>query len=290
MARSEAKAKKAAEEIMDISENRNAQVEGMECDLTSLRSIKAFSDRFYKKNIPLHMLLNNAGTFLPPYDFTEDGFEVTVGTNYFGTFYLTHLLMDKLKQTAPSRIVFQASLFEHLGHIDWKDLECKRSQESGVFEYATSKLEVIMLARELNKRLQGSGVECFISQPGLAHTPLYRKSDHKKLSTWLVDAAQWVYGQRAPQACLSLLFAATEPSLQGKGGSYYGPPFVYLAAIHIPFVTGWNTGQREPGNVYTRDQVAWKHLYDETTNLINGKLKEKNIASPLPVVDQILIK
>lgn len=67
------------------------------------RSIKAFADEFLKKDLPLHVLVNNAGVFLVPHDFTQEGFETTVGTNYFGPFLLTHLLLDNIKESAPAR-------------------------------------------------------------------------------------------------------------------------------------------------------------------------------------------
>lgn len=47
--------------------------------------------------------MNNAGVFLVPYDRTQEGFETTVGTNYFGHFLLTHLLLDTIKDSAPAR-------------------------------------------------------------------------------------------------------------------------------------------------------------------------------------------
>jgi retinol dehydrogenase-12 len=67
------------------------------------RSIKAFADAFLAKDLPLHVLVNNAGVFLVPHDFTQEGFETVVGTNYFGPFLLTHLLLGKLQESAPAR-------------------------------------------------------------------------------------------------------------------------------------------------------------------------------------------
>lgn len=65
------------------------------------RSIVDFAKEFKARKLPLHTLVNNAGVFLVPFDHTQEGFETTVGINYFGHFLLTHLLMDKLKETGP---------------------------------------------------------------------------------------------------------------------------------------------------------------------------------------------
>ena len=67
------------------------------------RSIKAFSDEMHKREEPLDVLVNNAGVFLVEHTRTQEGFEVVQGTNYFGTFLLTHLLLDKLKETAQEK-------------------------------------------------------------------------------------------------------------------------------------------------------------------------------------------
>ena len=69
------------------------------------RSIKDFSNKFLDSGSPLHVLINNAGVFIPPDDRTKEDFEVTMGIDHFAPFYLTHLLLQNLQQSAPSRIV-----------------------------------------------------------------------------------------------------------------------------------------------------------------------------------------
>ena len=73
--------------------------------LSTCSSIRQFAEDFEKRGLPLHVLVNNAGVFIPPTDRTEEDFEVTLGINHFGPFYLTHLLLQNLEQNAPARIV-----------------------------------------------------------------------------------------------------------------------------------------------------------------------------------------
>ena len=68
----------------------------MELDLASLASIRKFVMNFKKKELPLHILVNNAGIMIPPYSTTEDGFELQFGVNHLGHFALTNLLLDDL--------------------------------------------------------------------------------------------------------------------------------------------------------------------------------------------------
>ncbi|CAL5228139.1 g11218 [Coccomyxa viridis] len=286
-ARSLERTQKAAQMIKDSGVR--GKVEAMHLDLSSFRSIKEFSDQMHKREEKLDVLVNNAGVFLVEHNRTEEGFEVVQGTNYFGTFLLTHLLLDKLKDTAqnkgharhvpshsvshPTWIVTMASLFELLGWIQWDDLEGQKSRESGVFEYSTSKLELIMMMRHLNKNLQGTGIDCLISQPGLVKTPLNgRKLDHRKLSAIGVDLATKVYGQEASQAANCLIRPATDPTVEGYGGSYFSPPWLWLLALNFD-----HAAMREPGNSYARDEAAWERLYQKTLDIVNKRLIERGL-------------
>ena len=122
--------------------------------------MKRFVDDFKRKDLPLHCLMNNAGTENPPDRRTPEGLDVstarsswalcdaqslpsagrrvsaldrdkpaactqvTLATNYFGTYYLTHMLLDSLRASAPSRMVITNSLSEMHGHLDFSDLKC----------------------------------------------------------------------------------------------------------------------------------------------------------------------
>lgn len=57
--------------------------------------------------------------------------QVTLASNFFGPLYLTHLLLDTLKQSAPSRVVFESSMLEQWGHVDWHDIGCSFALSNG---------------------------------------------------------------------------------------------------------------------------------------------------------------
>ena len=70
---------------------------------------------------------------------------------------------------------------------------------------------------EYGENMQGTGIDCLISQPGLVKTPLNgRKLDHRKLSAIGVDLATKVYGQEASQAANCLIRPATDPTVEGE--------------------------------------------------------------------------
>jgi NAD(P)-dependent dehydrogenase (short-subunit alcohol dehydrogenase family) len=247
-----------------MSEKGDAKVEFQECDLSSFRSIKTFADAFLSRSLPLHCLINNAGLQTPPDAKTEDGFEITLGVNFFGPFYLTQLLLPALRGSSPSRIVWVSSPDEVLGETHWDDIRGDHSYATDLTAYGTSKLWDLMVGLEMNDRLAGSGVESFACHPGLCRTDIFRKGDHEKMTTVITEWAQWVGGQTAASGALALLYCATAPELQGKGGTFYGP--YYKGPITLNLL---NTQQRTPGNPEANDPAARARLYEAALNIVN---------------------
>ncbi|XP_074415858.1 retinol dehydrogenase 14, partial [Austrofundulus limnaeus] len=99
-------------------------------DLASLRSVRKFCEEVNKEESKIDVLVNNAGVFQCPYTKTEDGFEMQLGVNHLGHFLLTHLLLDLLKASAPSRIVVVSSkLYKH-GRVNFEDLNSEQSYDA----------------------------------------------------------------------------------------------------------------------------------------------------------------
>ncbi|CAK8999669.1 unnamed protein product [Durusdinium trenchii] len=105
--RSEAKGNEALKLL--LQRIPHAKAEFMKLDLGSLQSVKDFADQFGARNLPLHILLNNAGVMANPFTLTVDGLESQFGTNHIGHFLLTKLLLPHLEASAPSRIVTVSS-------------------------------------------------------------------------------------------------------------------------------------------------------------------------------------
>jgi NAD(P)-dependent dehydrogenase (short-subunit alcohol dehydrogenase family) len=93
-----------------LAENKNANIDIHELDLSSLESVNNFSTSINKKYKALDCLINNAGIMACPYSKTKDGFEIQMGTNHLGHFALTGQLISLLKNTPNSRVVNVASI------------------------------------------------------------------------------------------------------------------------------------------------------------------------------------
>lgn len=171
--RSMERSRPALDEVKRVSGSSNVFL--MKMDLGSKRSIKEFAEDFLAREPELHILINNAGRMHTPEGKTEDGFETQMGTNHLGHFYLTHLLLDRLKQCSPSRIINVSSIAHGHSRLKLDDLNMTQSSYNSFVAYGNSKLANILHAMELSRRLQETGVTAYSLHPGAVTTELARE-------------------------------------------------------------------------------------------------------------------
>lgn len=203
-------------------ESPQAAAEIMLLDLSSLESVRTFARQFQAAYDRLDILLNNAGVMWLPYGKTLDGFEQQFGINHLGHFALTGLLLPILLATPNARIVTVSSMTHQSGKMDFDNLMCRDGKGySSTAAYSCSKLANLLFAYELQRRLQGSGVDVIslAAHPGIANTNL---SHH--LPSWqrvIMGLSLKAFSHSVPQAALPSIRAAVDPT--AKGGEYYGP-------------------------------------------------------------------
>ncbi|GFR83479.1 retinol dehydrogenase 12 [Elysia marginata] len=146
------KGEEARKEI--VEETKNEDVVVQELDLSSFESIQKFAKNFNENEIRLDILINNAGVMACPKMLTKDGLEMQIGTNHFGHFMLTNLLLNKLKACSPSRIINLSSLAHSMGTIKWDDINSEKNYGEWA-AYGQSKLANILHCLELTNRLKG---------------------------------------------------------------------------------------------------------------------------------------
>ncbi|CAN4116934.1 unnamed protein product [Withania somnifera] len=153
-----------------LKDNKAAHIDIGKLDLSSIRSVKEFADNFKALNLPLNILINNAGVMFCPFQLSEDGIEMQFATNHIGHFYLTNLLIDKMKETAKAtgiqgRIVNLSSLAHLLSYKEGIRFD-KVNDKSSYHDkraYGQSKLANILHAKELSRRLQGAATTCYVA-------------------------------------------------------------------------------------------------------------------------------
>jgi NAD(P)-dependent dehydrogenase (short-subunit alcohol dehydrogenase family) len=208
-----------------------ARAELLIVDLASLASVRDAAAKELTRNLPIHILVNNAGVMTPPRRLeTADGFELQFGTNVLGHFALTALLLPALQRAAAdspdrSRIVTIASIAHKRGKINFDDLHSTRSY-SPMGAYQQSKLANVLFTFELDRRLRAAKVPVMSvgAHPGVAETNLFRAGDYHPAEKAVRNLVGHIIGialNTDSEGALPTLYAATSPDAQD--GGYYGP-------------------------------------------------------------------
>ena len=151
-----------------------ARAEWLPLDLSEFDSVHACAQNFLARDLPLHLLVNNAG-LAGAGGLTKPGFELLFGVNHMGHFLLTRLLLDRLRKSAPARIVTVASrAHTYVRGIDWEAVRRPTATLLGVKEYGVSKLANVLFSAALGRRLRGSGVSTYALHPGVIDSEFWR--------------------------------------------------------------------------------------------------------------------
>ena len=211
--RSEARTAPVVEEIRRATGNE--KVEFLPRDLADPASVRAAADAFLSRGLPLHGLVNNAG-LAGQRGLTKDGFEIGFGTNHLGPFLFTLLLLDRLRASAPSRIVNVASRAHYRARgIDWEALRRPTASTGGLGEYSVSKLANVLFTKELARRLGGTGVTTYALHPGVVATDIWRELP------WGLRHLAKLFMISPEQGARTTLHCATSPEASNESGLYY---------------------------------------------------------------------
>jgi retinol dehydrogenase 12 len=194
----------------------NGEVRFLHADFASLAQIRNLAEEL--RALPrLDVLVNNAGCINFSRSVTADGFETTFAVNHLAPFLLTWLLLSKIRDSAPARIVTVASAAHRGQQIDFDDLMSTRDYRM-LRTYGRSKLANILFTRTLAKRLAGSGVTANALHPGMVAT-------HLGQDNWLARtvgrAFMAVAGVSATQGAKTSVYLATSAEVESLSGGYY---------------------------------------------------------------------
>lgn len=223
---------KAAEDTKGriLSEFPDAGIVVMAMDLSSFNSVRKFVAEFDALNLPLNLLINNAGKFTHEHAISEDGIEMTFATNYLGHYLLTKLLLKKLILTAKTtgvqgRIVnvsssihswFSGDVLQYLASITKS-----KSDYDATRAYALSKLANVLHTKELAQRLQKMEANVIVNcvHPGIVRTRLTR--EREGFVTDLVFFLASKLLKTIPQAAATTCYVATHPRVINVSGKYF---------------------------------------------------------------------
>jgi retinol dehydrogenase 12 len=182
-------------------------------DFASLAAVRQLAETVLARHDRLDVLVNNAGLIARSYQVSADGYELTIAVNHLAPFLLTNLLLDRLRASAPSRIVTVSSQSHRgaritpgmLGREDWSPLKA----------YGRSKLCNILFTRALARRLEGSGVMAACLHPGVVATAIGNNAGRFTSLGWRVVKPFLISAEKGAATSLFLATIADPARFHG---------------------------------------------------------------------------
>jgi retinol dehydrogenase-14 len=217
--RNRQKAEEAAADVRAASGSDDVHVVFL--DLADLSSVETAAAELTSRWDRLDVLVNNAGGIWSARQLTTQGLELTFGVNHVGPFFLTALLLDRLRQADSARIVNLASVGHHMAltGMNWNDLQGEK-RYSAFGAYAQSKLANVLFTRGLATRLAGTNVTANAVHPGPVSTGFGMDGDMTGIMDWGNRVLRRFEISAASGAATSIYLAAS-PEVEGRTGGYY---------------------------------------------------------------------
>jgi retinol dehydrogenase 14 len=228
------------------AESPHATTDSVLCDFTDQAAVRRLAADLLRTCPRIDVLVNNAGTVFSRRTLTADGVEATFAVNHLAGFLLTELLLDRLRESAPARIVFTSSAGHYSGTLDLDDVGFDRGY-SVMRAYSRSKLANVLTARHLAHRLEGSGVTVTSLHPGAISTNIWSGAP------WFARPVLALMKRRmeSPEVGGSrLVYLASSPDVEGATGGYYD-----------------HNRLRDPSRLAQDDDLA-ERLYDVSSRLV----------------------
>ena len=213
--RDRARAEDAAREIRAAG---GGQVDVFVADLSSQVDVRRLAAEVLQTLPRIDVLINNVGGYWNTRHVTADGLERTFALNHLAPFLLTNLLLDRLKQSAPSRVIAVASHAQAMGRIDFDDLQGEQSY-SGARAYNQSKLATVLFTYELARRLRATSVTANALHPGVVRTSF--GAEDPALVQRLFIPFLLHFMKTPAQGATTSIYLASAPELEQVTGCYF---------------------------------------------------------------------
>jgi len=209
------KTSQVVEEIRAASGNDT--VDSLLADLSSRREVRRLANEFKSKYSHLHVLLNNAGAVFMQRQLSVDGIEMTFALDHLACFLLTNLLLDKIKASAPARIINVSSGAHTSGKIEFDNLQGERDYSHRA--YGNSKLATILFTMELARRLEGTGVTVNALHPGFVSTGFGENNPGFLMK--IIRAVVPLIARSPEKGAETSIYLVSSPEVQSITGKYF---------------------------------------------------------------------
>jgi NAD(P)-dependent dehydrogenase (short-subunit alcohol dehydrogenase family) len=214
--RNAAKAENVRKEIVT---QYNVPVDIVIADFCDLGAVRKAADSLLRDHSRIDVLINSAGLHSTTRTTTQDGFETVFCVNHLAPFLLTHLLLERLRESAPARIIQVNSEGHRFGGLDLDDLNWEHRRYAGLRGYGASKIAQLLTTWEFADRLKGTGVTINAMHPGDVRTNI--GNNNGPLYRWFLHNVTWHTLKDPVISGEALYYLAAAPEMADVSGRFF---------------------------------------------------------------------
>ena len=216
VARNERKAQAVKEEL---EKKYSTSVAYYMADFSDLASVRAAAEEILKEHQKIHLLVNSAGIHSTKKTYTRDGFEKVFCVNHLGSFLLTRMLLERMKASAPARIIQVNSEGHRFNGLDPEDLNWHRRIYTGLRGYGASKTAQLLTVWQMAEELKETGVTINAMHPGGVRTGI--GSNNGFLYRWFLRHVTWHFLKDPAISGEAVYYLASAPEMENVSGKFY---------------------------------------------------------------------
>jgi NAD(P)-dependent dehydrogenase (short-subunit alcohol dehydrogenase family) len=223
-------AEKAARVKDELENEHQTSVRILQADLSHLAEVRKIAATILEEYPRIDVLINNAGIHNTTRTLTENGVETVFCVNHLASFLFTRLLLPRILESAPARIIQVNSQGHRFGGLDLNDLNWDRRRYHGLQSYGASKVAQLLTVWELADRLKGTGVTINAMHPGEVRTNI--GMNNGLLYQWYQRYLLWPTLKDPRISGEAIYYLAAAPEMAAVSGRFFNLTIDEKPAAH----------------------------------------------------------
>lgn len=225
--RNKEKAEKLANQI---TEEHNVKIDIIVADFSDFDTVREAAKKILESYKKIDVLVNSVGIHSTRRTYNRDGIEKCFAVNHLGIFLFTYLLLDRMKESAPSRIVQVNSEGHRFKGINPKNYNFKRSLYTGLRGYGQSKSAQLLTTIKFARLLEGSGVTINAMHPGAVKSNIGQNNGF--LYRFFFRHFTWYFLKDASISGDAIYYLCTDPKVKDISGKFFNLTIPEIPAKH----------------------------------------------------------
>lgn len=221
---------KATQVRDELEQEFRTDIEILQADFSRFTDVRRSAETILENHSRIDVLVNNAGLHKTRLQVNENGIEIVFAVNHLASFLFTHLLLSRMIENSPARIIQVNSQGHRFGGLDLNDLNWKSRRYRGLKGYGASKTAQLLTVREFADRLEGSGVTINAMHPGEVRTNI--GMNNGLLYQWYQRYLIWPFLKEPVISGNAIYYLAAAPEMEGVSGKFFNLTIEERPASH----------------------------------------------------------